>query len=227
VNCHLLDRPIWHALHSRHAHLIEGGSPLAVRYPVEVSPFASGRDDTSECLDALAAIVPHDRPILLLQREPSPVPGGLVVDTHAPAVQMVAAEIRPAPEGIDFVSLGQADAPGMLELATMTEPGPFRTRTDRFGGFIGIRDQGRLVAMAGQRLWVDGFCEVSGVCTHPDYRGRGLAGALSLVVAHRILQRGETPFLHAWAGNAPAIRLYEALGFRHRCDMHVQILVRG
>ena len=111
-------------------------------------------------------------------------------------VQMVA-ETLAGGSDIDFLELGDADAAEMLALATLTEPGPFFTRTHRLGDFIGIRHAGRLVAMAGERMKPEGFTEVSGVCTHPDFRGRGYAGALMRVVAARIAARGEMPFLHA------------------------------
>jgi predicted GNAT family acetyltransferase len=104
----------------------------------------------------------------------------------------------------------------MLALATLTRPGPFFERTHELGEFIGVREGGRLIAMAGERMKPDGFTEVSGVCTHPDFRGQGHAAALTRIVASRIRERGETPFLHAYASNAPAIALYERLGYRLR-----------
>ena len=115
----------------------------------------------------------------------------------------------------------------MVELAALTKPGPFLIRTHELGGYIGIRDQGRLVAMAGERFKLPGFTEVSAVCTHPDYRGRGYAAALTLAVATRIAARGETPFLHTFASNINAIRLYEKLGFVLRTPMSVTVLRRA
>ena len=91
----------------------------------------------------------------------------------------------------------------------MTRPGPFRARTHHFGQFWGIRREGQLVAMAGERMRLPGFSEVSGVCTHPDWRGHGFARALSAFVANRIQARGETPFLHAYADNGAAVGLYQ------------------
>ncbi len=140
-------------------------------------------------------------------------------------MQLVAAHPIAAPAD-SFVTLGAADAKDMLALAQLTEPGPFLTRTHVMGRFIGSRIGGRLAAMAGERFRPAGYTEVSGVCTHPDFRGRGLARALSAAVAARIQARGETPFLHAWETNRAAINLYEALGFRRRVDMQVGILGR-
>jgi predicted GNAT family acetyltransferase len=107
----------------------------------------------------------------------------------------------------------------MLALATLTRPGPFRARTHTLGRFIGIRDSGRLIAMAGERLKLDGFVEISAVCTHPDYRGRGYGGALMKMVGKRILSEGDTPFLHTYADNTVAIALYRRLGFEVRAEV--------
>jgi predicted GNAT family acetyltransferase len=128
--------------------------------------------------------------------------------------------------GGDIVALGDDDAAEMVALARLTQPGPFLARTHRMGTFIGIRIGGRLAAMAGTRMRVQGFTEVSGVCTHPDFRGKGLARRLSAEIGAMIVARGERPFLHAWKDNAAAISLYESLGFRHRTDVHVAELRR-
>jgi predicted GNAT family acetyltransferase len=110
----------------------------------------------------------------------------------------------------------------MVALATLTEPGPFRRRTIELGNFYGIFDGDQLVSMAGKRMHIPGFIEVSGVCTHPDARGRGYARALMQIVIDEIEQSGRTPFLHAWHDN-PATRLYESLGFSltHTFDLAV------
>jgi len=140
---------------------------------------------------------------------------------------MIADRITPAARAIDFLPLGEADAAEMRALARLTRPGPFAALTHRLGGFIGVRREGRLVAMAGERMRTGGFTEVSGVCTHPDHRGQGYAGALMRVVAARMLARGETPFLHTYADNRAAIGLYESLGFRLRAPLNMAVLVRG
>jgi predicted GNAT family acetyltransferase len=114
----------------------------------------------------------------------------------------------------------------MLSLASLTEPGPFFARTHRMGRFLGIRRAGRLAAMAGERMRFLGHTEVSGVCTHPDFRGQGLARRLSAAVTANIQQRGDRAFLHAWTANAPAIALYRSLGFDVRAEVSVAILER-
>jgi predicted GNAT family acetyltransferase len=131
-----------------------------------------------------------------------------------------------APLGAGAVlrSLTLADVPAMLDLAKLTEPGPFGRRTIELGNFLGVFESGRLMAMAGQRLHLPGFAEVSAVCTHPDARGRGYARALMSEVMAAILGRGETPFLHVFADNYPAIRVYEGLGFARRRNLHLAVL---
>lgn len=112
----------------------------------------------------------------------------------------------------------------MLELATLTEPGPFRMRTHELGAFYGIFENGRLMSMAGQRMRVPGCVEVSAVCTHPEARGRGYARALMLAVMGDIRNEGLTPFLHSWTFNHAAIRIYTDLGFVLRHRMYVAAL---
>jgi ribosomal protein S18 acetylase RimI-like enzyme len=223
---HALDRPIWGALRGRQAP-VSVGNDRARRYLGDISPLAAAADDSPESLAALAAIAPSDGALVLLQVGEIPLPQGLELTKSAKGVQMVASE-PVARVACDFsiVELQEADAPEMVALATLTEPGPFLSRTHRLGRFLGVRIDGRLAAMAGERMKLDGFTEISGVCTHPDFRGRGLAGALSAAVAASVRERGETPFLHAYASNTPAIRLYERLGFRLRCEVDVAVLQR-
>ena len=118
--------------------------------------------------------------------------------------------------GDEIVALGDGDVPEMLALTKLTNPGPFLQRTIEMGDYIGVRDGGKLVAMAGERFRVDGWTEISAVCTAPTHRGQGLATKLLRAVAAGIEARGEGVFLHVVATNTGAIRLYEALGFSIR-----------
>jgi predicted GNAT family acetyltransferase len=127
---------------------------------------------------------------------------------------------------IELIELGARDSPEMLELATLTKPGPFGPRTRELGYYVGIRDEGKLVAMAGERLKVPGYTEVSAVCTHPEHTGKGYARMLMLDVMRRIRKHGETPFLHVRQDNTRAVELYERLGFKTRVILHYAILRR-
>lgn len=224
---HPLDRPAWSSLASTHQHLSLGGA-LARRYARDVNLFASACDDSDDALAALARLVAPGEQVYQLQVPTIVVPTGLIALKQARGVQMVAGEpVAPAPDSSDMLALGDADADEMLALAQLTRPGPFLARTHRMGQFTGLRIDGRLAAMAGERFRFPGWTEVSGVCTHPDFRGRGLARRLSRHVAARIAERGDTAFLHAWHDNTVAIRLYESLGFTWRTDVQVAVLARG
>ena len=220
-----LDRPVWASL--AHApHLAEGGD-LAKRFRRDINLFAAGRDDSPACLDALREMVLDGESIMVLQVPPISVPAGLMIVRESAGVQMLATQPMAAQPGdASIIELGETDAPEMLALAQLTEPGPFLPRTHTMGRFIGIRIGGRLAAMAGERMRFPGFTEVSGVCAHPDFRGLGMARRLSSVVAQAIQRRGEQPFLHSWTSNHAAIRLYERLGFKIRTAVHVAVLTR-
>lgn len=203
------------------------GDARARRYRPEVNLFASARDDSPEALEALGALAPPGESVYVLQVPAIAIPPQLTLVKSAVGVQMVATRTVRAATAEDIVPLGEADAPEMLALATLTEPGPFFGQTYRMGRFLGIRIDGRLAAMAGERFHFPGYTEVSAVCTHPDFRGRGFARRLSAVVAARIEARAEVPFLHAWKTNTPAIALYESLGFERRAEVNVAVLRRS
>lgn len=227
ASLHPLDQAAWSALTGRQAHLalVQGG---ARRYDPAYGVFAALADASTASLAGLAALVAEHGDVAFLQPDPPPEAPGVVVASQDLGVQMTAERLTPAPAP-DFKMLPLTDADGseMLALATLTKPGPFFARTHQLGDFFGVKVDGRLVAMAGERMKPDGFTEVSGVCTHPDHRGRGYAGALMRRVAGRILERGETPFLHAYASNRGAIALYETLGFTLRREVQMTRLTRG
>ncbi|MGZ6016927.1 MAG: GNAT family N-acetyltransferase [Phenylobacterium sp.] len=222
---HPLDRAIWASLTSRQAPL-GVTSAGARRFLPEYALFAALDEETPENLEALAALITAHGPVAIVEAEPPPEVPGTRVAQRGELVQMICEALAPPGPPADFAieTLGEADAPQMLALATLTRPGPFFARTHELGEFIGVKVKGQLAAMAGERLKPAGFTEVSGVCTHPDHRGRGYAGVLSRLVAQRIVDRGETPFLHAFADNPPAIRLYETLGFRIRARPAMTVL---
>ncbi|WP_414902966.1 GNAT family N-acetyltransferase [Sphingomonas flavalba] len=223
---HLLDRPLWTALNTGLAAFAEGGG-RAVRLNADYGVFLAAAEPTEECLTAAAALVAPGERLSMLEGEPWPLPPGTAVAFEASCDQMIAEAVHGAAPTFETVELTDADAGEMLALAQLTEPGPVARRTNRLGGFIGVRDGGRLVAMAGERLRVPGFVEVSGVCTHPDYRGRGYAGGLSRLIAMRILARGEQPFLHVYTDNLPTVALYASLGFAFRRTLIHRVIVRA
>jgi ribosomal protein S18 acetylase RimI-like enzyme len=219
-----LDRPVWSALSDRQQS-VSVGTTRARAFDRDIGPLAASMDDSEATLADLAAIVADRGMLILLQADPSPVPAGCRADMVADAVQMVATDRLHLPDPGEVVALGDADAPEMLALAQLTAPGPFGPRTHGLGQFYGVRIDGRLAAMAGERMSLAGYREVSGVCTHPDFRGRGLAMRLCAKVISQIVVRGERPFLHAYASNTGAISVYEKLGFAIRCPFSVMKLV--
>lgn len=217
MSAHPLDRPAAHALATRQARLAIGDA-RARRFDPAYALFAAWQDDAG-----LAALVARGEVVAAVEADPSPCPAGFAA-RPALCVQMTAAAITgPA---ADVTPLGEADAAEMRALAALTEPGPFFALTHRLGRFVGVRDQGRLIAMAGERMGLPGFREVSAICTHPDHRGRGHAARLTRFVARRMLAEGDTPFLQAYADNAAAIALYEAIGFRVRREVTFTLLRR-
>jgi predicted GNAT family acetyltransferase len=216
---------VWAALSTRQAHLAGGGA-RALRMRAPFGLFAAAADDSPESQAALAALCPIDGAIALVERFEAPAPPDLRVIDRGVCVQMLADRVPPGEADIAFTPLGAADASEMMALASLTRPGPFFERTHELGGFVGVRVDGRLAAMAGERMKPSGFTEVSGVCVHPDFRGAGYARELSRLVATRIIARGETPFLHAFDDNVAAITLYEALGFRLRTKVQLTVLAR-
>ncbi|WP_424215263.1 GNAT family N-acetyltransferase [Streptomyces sp. BI20] len=222
---HPLDNPAWAALSGPHAALArtlphpDGHPPRAAHYPSDIAHFAALADpEDPESWAELARLRGPDAEVVLAGRFTPPPHWTPLMEI--PGVQLVAEHVdeRPDPEAVE---LGPEDVPEILDLIARTRPGPFLPRTVTLGGYLGLRAHGPtgpLIAMAGRRLHLPGHTEISAVCTDPDHRGRGLAGRLVRAVAAGIRAEGRTPFLHTGAANAPAIRLYENLGFtlRHR-----------
>ena len=220
---HPLDRPIWNALATRQAHLALGDTQTALRFPPDIEPFGAAIANTDAHLAALGALMPMDGGVATVERGGIVTPPGFVTMIDEPIRQMTAVRIEDPEPDPAIIPLGDADAAEMRALAELTQPGPFYARTHTLGDFVGIREKGRLIAMAGERLRVPGFTEISAVCTHPDARGRGLAAKLMRVVAAKIVARGEALFLHVYPHNKPAIAVYEKLGFRHRADVQLTV----
>ncbi|MFF5141670.1 GNAT family N-acetyltransferase [Streptomyces sp. NPDC013157] len=211
---HVLDNPARASLTGPHARFAERRGRI-LRYPVDVSPWLALPDDpgADDWADLAALAGPGAEVPLPGYR--GELPEGWELTMSIAGVQLVDEGMDAVPEPA-AVRLGPADVPEMLDLVSRTRPGPFLPRTVELGTYLGIRRDGRLIAMAGERLHPPGWTEISAVCTDPAHRGEGLATRLIRAVAHGIRERGETPFLHTGAENTHAIRLYESLGFRLR-----------
>ncbi|MFT3723840.1 MAG: GNAT family N-acetyltransferase [Hyphomonadaceae bacterium] len=214
---HVLDKPIWSALETRQA-AFRSDDGIARRFPVDVSPFVAARDGSPEAVAGLLKLIPNGDDVSFLEVAPPKAPAG-VTGTEAMCFQMTVTAFARTARDVGAQPLGEEDAAEMLELALLTRPGPFRKRTHTLGRFIGVHEGGKLVAMAGERLCVPGYREISAVCTRPDWQGRGLGGALLQQVGERIMREGDTPFLHTYTHNAPAVALYTKLGFGVRAEI--------
>ncbi len=210
---HELANPVYYALADQQAAFGEHRG-TARRFDPDVAPFTALPDEpTGDDWDALRDLVTPTGMAFLL-REPVAIPDTWQTLWEIEAVQMIADDPVITVAEVEMTTLTTADVPEMLELVRRTEPGPFRDRTIELGNYVGVRVDGDLIAMAGERLRIPGRTEVSAVCTDERFRGRGLAAALVGRVMAGILERGDKPMLHAAASNTSATRLYEALGFR-------------
>lgn len=202
-----LANPVYHALNGPQAALAERAG-RAVRYRAAVAPFGALPPYPDEADWTALASFP-DRPVALI--DPGAIPSGWSVARTLDVTQMVLEQPLAPAEPVD--GLGPADVDAMLELVAATRPGPFGRGTICLGRYVGVRDGGRLVAMAGERMRVPGWTEVSAVCTASSHRGRGLARRLITAVAAGVQARGDGVFLHVLSANAGAIGLYESMGF--------------
>ena len=220
-----LERPPWSALTTTHARFALSND-LARRYRPEVAPMAALRDVSDESLRALSVLMQSGDVIGLFGAEPVTEAPGFDVIAQKTVEQLVYDGRARLPAAEGYLQLISADVPEMMQLVELTRPGPFAARTIELGAYIGIRSGGRLVAMAGERMRFPGFTEISAVCTHPDYRRRGLSSQLVRILMGNILDRGETPFLHIFSENGAAAALYEHLGFARRRTLTVTVLRR-
>jgi ribosomal protein S18 acetylase RimI-like enzyme len=214
INPHPLDNPARSSLVGPHAGVAERRGNI-VRYPPDVSPFAGIPDEPtgSDWRDLAALAGPGALVGAMGLRATCPDDWDYI--PYGDGVQMVGVDAAGRPDE-EAVVLGPGDVPEMLELAARTRPGPFLPRTVMLGTYLGIRRDGGLVAMAGERMRPPGWTEISAVCTDERWRGHGFAARLIRALVAGIKARGETPFLHSLASNTSALRVYEALGFRQR-----------
>ena len=217
-----LDNPVWHALNSHHAALALGDG-LARKYPPRVTPFAAFAEPSDAAYESLATILDGQSRVAVLLDEPRDPPAGWRTVRAYPIGQMVWAGGALPPITASIEQMAPGDVPEMVALAELTKPGPMAERVLELGSYFGIREGSRLAAIAGERLHLTGYTEISGVCTHPDFRGRGYAGQLVAFLVKRITARGETPFLHLKTDNESARRVYESLGFVWRRDINLLV----
>jgi ribosomal protein S18 acetylase RimI-like enzyme len=221
----LLDNIMWSCLSGPHAKFATGEGSVR-RYAAGFSPIAGFEN-------------PHQPDFATLSKycEPGdwfytdiwdgPAPAGWRIEKDARMWKMVWRDSMPASDAApDAIPLRPEHASQAVELAKLTNPGPFGIRTPELGEYFGYFDGGRLIAMAGERMCAGEFHEVSGICTHPDFQGRGLAKKLTLKLVHRQMQRGETSCLHVLSHNVVARGLYEKMGYRNYLETTVRVIVR-
>jgi len=208
----LFTNPVWHALQTKHRHFaVTDGD--ACRYPADVAPFAAVAAPSRSALQSLhSLLVPGDYVWLVGESYPS-LPELTYEETLECLQMALPEEVSPPSPALDIVRLSNANAPEMVALTTLAFPGFFRSRTCEMGSYFGVRSDGELIAMSGERLMLDGYPELSGVCTHPAHRGKGYAASLlwHLVRNHR--REGLVSWLHVNAANHRAIELYRRMGF--------------
>jgi GNAT superfamily N-acetyltransferase len=219
----VLDDPVWNALATDHAALGQR-SGRAARYRAEMSPLAGLQGYDEVAFADLRPLIEPEGGVGLVSATKYSVPADWELLDVVPVFQMIC-EAPPVVADVQPVRLTVADAEEMLELATATEPGPFRIGTIGMGRYFGLRaEDGRLMAMTGERMRLGGLTEVSAVCTWPEFRGRGLARALVSHVSGLIAAEGRVPFLHVKTENVAAITLYERLGFSVRTQLDFTVV---
>ncbi|WP_080055817.1 GNAT family N-acetyltransferase [Spirosoma aerolatum] len=222
----ILDNPAWNALVSGNKHL-GGGTDKVKYFTPEVSPFVALHQNTAQNLHLLDAAIPFDSPIGLITTTQLPIPDSWTLLQRVDGLQMVYDSVTEKPQtSLPIRPLTSADVPDMIALTQLTRPGPFSTRTIEFGHYEGIVDEGKLIAMSGQRLNPFSYAEVSAVCTHPDHLGKGYARQLISNQLYRIQQSEGIPFLHVRSDNKRAIQLYEAMNFTVRTEIYFYFIKR-
>jgi len=221
----LLDNITWFTLTGPHASYASGTGD-ARRYSAGFSPIVAFANATSPDFTALADYCEPDEQLYCPEWK-GDVPTGWRIHFEKTLIRMVwEGAIPEKDEFPDAIELGPQHAEQALELALLTNPGPFGLRTIELGEYFGWFEDGRLAAMAGERMYAGTLREVSGICTHPDYRGQGLARRLTLKLIRREMQRGETPFLHVMGDNPTAYQLYQDMGFRVYCETTARVISR-
>ena len=221
---HPLDNPVWASLQTEHASLA-AGTGTVLRYPSDVAPFVATAERDAEAGTRAEALVDAGESVCFVGVAPA-LSKAWRVDQSVSMLQMTSATPLDVAAGPAMATLGADDLADMLELTALVYPHYFRPRTPSMGRYIGIRDRGRLIAMAGERMRFPGHQEISAVCTHPDHVGRGHAARLVARLTNDILADGRLAFLHVSKDNLRAVRLYEHLGYARRADIPLLAVTR-
>ncbi|MYM70015.1 GNAT family N-acetyltransferase [Pseudoduganella sp. FT55W] len=219
----LLDNIFWHSLNGAHRHWSDGTAQVR-RYTQGFSPIIAFADPAQPHLAALAPWCASGEHFYC-DGWSGAAPPGWRIEVESTMFRMLwDGQLPAADPAPDALPLRAGHAPQALELATLCKPGPFGIRTIELGDYFGYFDGERLMAMAGERLCAPGLREISGVCTHPDYQGRGLAQQLIAKLLLRHAARGEQSFLHVMRTN-PAHQLYLGMGFKDYLESTVRVIV--
>ncbi|MDB6164807.1 MAG: putative acyltransferase [Xanthomonadaceae bacterium] len=223
---HDLDNPFWSSLRDRHRALAQTMGDVA-RYPPDVAPFLGIANTDEYVADALDSLIPTGDAVCLLGVAPTKVPDGWRLEAFVDLAQMVCDAPIAVADGPEVIELSERHRADVLALTALVYPHYFRPRTMELGRYFGIYQDGRLAAMIGERLGTDDAQEISAICTHPDFNGRGFARRLTALLSNDNLARGRNPFLHVSQENQRAMRLYEQLGFRRRREIAFWSLQRA
>ncbi|MEO8821125.1 MAG: GNAT family N-acetyltransferase [Ginsengibacter sp.] len=223
---HLLDNPAWNAMNSGNRHLALGNDRTKF-FPADVGPFAGLKNYDEPSFRELYDLIPPGRIVAIPSKNKLAVPKYWQIKNTFDIIQMIFNKASVPASYPDIIPLDTQHVPQMIELTKLTQPGPFLQRTIEFGNYTGILNSDRLIAMAGQRMHADKYVEISAVCTHPDFAGKGYASSLILDQVDKIVQEGNIPFLHVKADNKSAINLYKHLGFTVRSGIYIYALQKG
>jgi hypothetical protein len=218
---HPLDNPIWNALISGNKNLSQGNEHVKY-FSEEVAPFVGMSELTPDEFEILYHFIPFERSVVIIVSKDIEIPKQWTLIEQINALQLV--HVNPTTShtaSSELIALQNKDVPQMISLTAMTHPGPFLKRTIEFGNYEGIFNNGELVSMAGQRFHANQYVEISAVCTHPDFHGKGYAGQIIQSQIRKIKASSEVPFLHVRNDNIQAIHLYKSLGFEVRKPMNI------
>lgn len=222
----LLNNPIWNALTTQDIDKNIGSEDFAY-LNAEIAPFIGMQNWNKKWQDELLHNVPNDRSWFLLIADEVDFIDEIEIVFSLPLYQMICTKLinlKTSKEPIEIVQLDENHIDKMIELTQLTKPGPFTKRTIEFGGYYGIFDGDKLVAMGGERLHINGFTEISAICTHPNYQGLGYAAKITNFLSKTVFNKSQIPFLHVRADNNRAIEMYKRLGFEIRSNIYFYII---